>query len=88
MGKVRKKKRTTVKKIKVWKLKDEKKIEYKQKVRERREAWQQGEILENGNSREAEWKEMKNILPEVSTQVCGVTGGTAYRERDFMVVEW
>ena len=82
MGKVRKKKRTTVKKIKVWKLKDEKKIEYKQKVRERREAWQQGEIPENGNSREAEWKEMKTILPEVATQVCGVTGGTAYRERD------
>ena len=81
MGKVRKKKRTTVKKIKVWDLKGEKKLEYKQKVRERREAWQQV-VQENGNSREVEWNEMKTILPEVAAQVCGVTSGIAHRRSD------
>ena len=79
MGKVRKKKQTRVKKIKVWDLKDEKKLEYIQKVRERREAWQQEDIQENGYGREREWNEMKTILPEVATQVCGVTKGTAHK---------
>ena len=82
MGRVKKKKQTTVKKIKVWNLKDEKKLEYKQKVRERREEWQQEEMLENGNGRELEWNEMKTILPEVATQVCGVTSGTSNRESE------
>ena len=82
MGKVSKKKRTRGKKIKIWNLKGEKKMEYKEKVRECRETWQQEETQDNGNRREIEWKEMSTILPEVAAQVCGVTSGAAPKRND------
>ena len=77
-GRHRKRKKVAVKKIKIWNLKGEKKLEYKTKVAEYREIFQRERTLEGEQGREGRWKEMKHILPKAAREVCGMTSGVAH----------
>ena len=82
IGRDRKRKESVVKKVKIWNLKGEKKLEYKTKVAEYRENWQSEREIEGEQDREGKWNEMKNILPKVAMEVCGMTGGRMHQDRE------
>ena len=67
-------------KIKVWELKGEKKMEFKNKVEETlREEYRTNGLPETV---EKEWKVMKDVLVTKATEICGKTSGKPREKRD------
>ena len=57
-------------------------MEYKTKVAEYRENWRNERAIEGEQDREGRWNEMKNILPKVAMEVCGMTGGRMHQDKE------
>ena len=67
------------KKIKVWELKGEKKIEFRSKVERAREVRNENRVPESPHEI---WEDMKEILVPAATEVCGRTSGKPKQEKE------